>query len=56
MGQLADIFLELHKYPFALLGVFKTPMHHYVGSFAGESLTNLEDFRDGHHRKAMNST
>ncbi|RSL76145.1 hypothetical protein CEP51_010235 [Fusarium floridanum] len=41
MNQLADTFVELHKYPFDLLGSLNTPGGSQVGAFARESLTNF---------------
>lgn len=41
MYQLADTFVELHKYPFDLLGLLDSPGESQVGAFARESLTNL---------------
>ena len=43
MNQLADIFIELRKYPFALLGSLDDPFSGdgHVGAFARESLTDF---------------
>ncbi|KAH7019476.1 hypothetical protein EDB80DRAFT_819886 [Ilyonectria destructans] len=41
MNQLADTFLELHKYPFDLLGSLDKPGGSQVGAFARESLTDF---------------
>ncbi|KAI1483324.1 hypothetical protein F4774DRAFT_367167 [Daldinia eschscholtzii] len=41
MEQLADVFIELSKYPFDLLGSLHCPDNFYVGSFARESLTDF---------------
>ncbi|TDZ34318.1 hypothetical protein C8035_v010720 [Colletotrichum spinosum] len=41
MGQLADIFIELHKYPFDLLGSLDQPGGSRVGALARESLTDF---------------
>lgn len=42
MSQLADTFVELHKYPFDLLGSLDYPGRSQVGALAQESLTNFE--------------
>ncbi|KAK6956294.1 hypothetical protein Daesc_001569 [Daldinia eschscholtzii] len=39
--QLADVFIELSKYPFDLLGSLHCPDNFHVGSFARESLTDF---------------
>ncbi|TPX07598.1 uncharacterized protein E0L32_010697 [Thyridium curvatum] len=39
MNQLADVFIELHKYPFDLLGSLDRPGDAHIGAFARESLT-----------------
>jgi hypothetical protein len=41
MSQVADTFVELHKYPFDLLGSLDTPGESHVGAFARESLTDF---------------
>ncbi|KAI3337348.1 hypothetical protein HD806DRAFT_518238 [Xylariaceae sp. AK1471] len=41
MGQLADVFIELSKYPFDLLGSLESPDDSRVGAFARESLTDF---------------
>ncbi|KAI8680624.1 APH domain-containing protein [Fusarium sp. Ph1] len=41
MNQLADTFVELHKYPFDLLRSLDSPGESEVGAFARESLTNI---------------
>ncbi|KAF5021907.1 hypothetical protein F66182_6055 [Fusarium sp. NRRL 66182] len=41
MDQLADVFVELHKHPFDLLGSLDSPGSSHVGAFARESLTNF---------------
>ncbi|KAF2454211.1 hypothetical protein BDY21DRAFT_387627 [Lineolata rhizophorae] len=41
MNQLADIFVELHKYPFDLLGSLDHPGDTHIGAFAQESLTDF---------------
>ncbi|KAK3943295.1 hypothetical protein QBC46DRAFT_44597 [Diplogelasinospora grovesii] len=41
MSQLADTFIELHKYPFDLLGSLDRPGYSHVGAFARESLTDF---------------
>ncbi|GAB0135247.1 hypothetical protein EsDP_00003592 [Epichloe bromicola] len=41
MIQLADIFIELRKYPFPLLGSLDNPGTSHVGAYAQESLTNF---------------
>lgn len=40
MNQLADKFVELHKYPFDRLGSLDKPGGAQVGAFARESLTD----------------
>lgn len=45
MDQLADIFIDLHKHPFDLLGALDRPASPHVGSFARESLTGFADGR-----------
>ncbi|KAI1423343.1 hypothetical protein F5Y12DRAFT_786085 [Xylaria sp. FL1777] len=42
MGQLADIYIELSKYPFDLLGSLTSPDSPRVGAFSQESLTDFE--------------
>ncbi|KAI3339470.1 hypothetical protein F4824DRAFT_455494 [Ustulina deusta] len=42
MGQLAEIFIELKKYPFDSLGSLVNPDRPRVGAFARESLTDFE--------------
>ncbi|KAI1181862.1 hypothetical protein F5B17DRAFT_423159 [Nemania serpens] len=42
LGQLADIFIELRKYPFDSLGSLVDPEHPQVGAFARESLVDFE--------------
>lgn len=42
MSQLADLFVELHKYPFDRLGCLDVPGTSHVGGFARESLTDFE--------------
>ena len=42
MNQLADRFVELHKYPFDLRGSLDSLSEYYVGTFARESLVNFE--------------
>lgn len=41
MDRLADTFVELHKYPFDLLGSLDTPGGSRVGAFARESLIDF---------------
>ncbi|QPH11293.1 hypothetical protein C2857_002994 [Epichloe festucae Fl1] len=41
MSQLANTFIELHKYPFPLLGSLDNPGKSQVGAYARESLTNF---------------
>ncbi|KAK7413994.1 hypothetical protein QQX98_007105 [Neonectria punicea] len=41
MSQLADVFVELHKYPFDLLGSLDSPGGSHVGAFARESLADF---------------
>ena len=41
MDQIADTFIELHKYPFQFLGSLDTPGESQVGAFARESLTDF---------------
>ncbi|KPM35463.1 hypothetical protein AK830_g11091, partial [Neonectria ditissima] len=41
MDQLADTFVELHKYPFDLLGSLDSPGGTRVGAFARESLVDF---------------
>lgn len=41
MSQLADTFIELHKYPFPLLGSLNNPGTSAVGAYAREGLTNF---------------
>jgi hypothetical protein len=41
MNKLADTFVELHRYPFDVLGSLDSPGESYVGAFARESLTNF---------------
>ncbi|KAJ0423286.1 hypothetical protein BJY00DRAFT_310416 [Aspergillus carlsbadensis] len=41
MSQLADVFVELHKYPFNVLGSLDSPGGSQVGAFARESLTDI---------------
>lgn len=41
MSQLADIFVEIQKHPFDLLGSLDRPSETRVGAFARESLTNF---------------
>ncbi|UNI22500.1 hypothetical protein JDV02_008385 [Purpureocillium takamizusanense] len=41
MSQLAETFVELHKYPFDLLGSLDTPGASQVGALARESLTDF---------------
>lgn len=41
MAQLADVFIELHKYPFDLFGSLDDPGHTHIGPFARESLTDF---------------
>jgi len=41
MNQLADTFIELHKYPFGFLGSLDRPGDSHVGAFARESLTDF---------------
>ncbi|KAI1502111.1 hypothetical protein F5X99DRAFT_408301 [Biscogniauxia marginata] len=41
MVQLADIFIELSRYPFDLLGSLDCPGDSHVGAFARESLTDF---------------
>ena len=43
MNQLADIYVELQKYPFDLMGSLNLPGTAQVGSFARESLTDYRD-------------
>lgn len=44
LDQLADIFIELHKYPFPQMGALQPgPKDGANGQFATESLLNLED-------------
>ncbi|KAI1311833.1 hypothetical protein F5Y03DRAFT_290577 [Xylaria venustula] len=50
MDQLAGIFVELHKYPFDLLGSLDRPASSHVGPFARESLT---DFATDGRMRAM---
>ncbi|KAG9258928.1 uncharacterized protein F5Z01DRAFT_641794 [Emericellopsis atlantica] len=40
IDQLANTFIELHKYPFPLLGSLDTPGDSQIASFARESLTD----------------
>lgn len=42
MNQLADVFIELRKFPFRLLGSLDDSGHSQVGAFARESLTDFE--------------
>ncbi|KAJ3579493.1 hypothetical protein NPX13_g1070 [Xylaria arbuscula] len=42
MGQLADIYIELRKYPFDSLGSLINPPNPKVGAFARESLTDFD--------------
>ncbi|TWU73477.1 hypothetical protein ED733_000351 [Metarhizium rileyi] len=41
MSQLADTFIELHKYPLPLLGSLDSPSKSHVGAYAREPLTNF---------------
>jgi hypothetical protein len=41
IGQLADIYIELSKHPFDLLGSLSSPGDSHVGAFARESLTDF---------------
>ncbi|WQF86079.1 Putative aminoglycoside phosphotransferase, protein kinase-like domain superfamily [Colletotrichum destructivum] len=41
MSQLADTFIELHKYPFDVLGSLDRPGESHVGALARESLTDF---------------
>ncbi|KAI0882820.1 kinase-like domain-containing protein [Annulohypoxylon maeteangense] len=41
MEQLADVFIELHKYPFNRLGSLDNPGDSHVGALARESLTDF---------------
>lgn len=41
LSQLADTFIELHKYPFDRLGSLNIPGDLYIGLFARESLTDF---------------
>ncbi|KAJ8127627.1 hypothetical protein O1611_g6006 [Lasiodiplodia mahajangana] len=41
MAQLADMFIELHKYPFNVLGSLDRPGDSHIGPFARESLTDF---------------
>lgn len=41
MSQMADIFIELHKHPFPLLGSLDSPGTSHIGAYARESLTNF---------------
>ncbi|KAK7426733.1 hypothetical protein QQZ08_006769 [Neonectria magnoliae] len=41
MSQLADVFVELHKHPFELLGSLDSPGGSHVGAFARESLADF---------------
>ncbi|KAK9438659.1 Protein kinase-like domain protein [Metarhizium brunneum] len=41
MSQMADIFIELHKHPFPLLGSLESPGTSHIGAYARESLTNF---------------
>ncbi|QPC69462.1 hypothetical protein HYE68_000214 [Fusarium pseudograminearum] len=43
MDQLANTFVELHKYPFDLLGSLDIPGGSHVGAFARESLTDFAE-------------
>ena len=42
INQLADTFIELHKFPFDLLGCLNRPGDSHVGAFARESLTDFQ--------------
>lgn len=42
MSQLADVFVELHRYPFDKLGSLDVPGSSHVGGLARESLTDFE--------------
>jgi len=41
MSQLVETFVELHNYPFDLLGSLDTPGASHIGAFARESLTDF---------------
>ncbi|KAF7559438.1 hypothetical protein G7046_g4727 [Stylonectria norvegica] len=41
MDQLADVFVELHRYPFDRLGSLDKPGEAHVGAFAREALTDI---------------
>ena len=43
MSQLADVFIELRKYPFGLLGSFDRPGDTHVGPYARELLTDFTE-------------
>ncbi|KAI0106207.1 phosphotransferase enzyme family-domain-containing protein [Nemania sp. FL0031] len=41
MSQLADVLIELHKYPFSTLGSLDRPGDSHIGAFARKSLTDF---------------
>lgn len=43
MDQMADVFIDLRKYPFSAYGSLHTPGSMQIGPFADESFTNFEN-------------